>query len=259
MATIGGLTIPMLPDVPRANWSIGTRKDTRYFTVHYNGPKVPGFGYPKLEADQMRSDARYHMRAGALGAKSGGDGIQYHGYTDSSGANYMLREVTALLWHCRNFEGNSFSISWHLPLGGDQSPTAAQAYSLEVVIDAFRREYPKIAVTGVKGHKEWALTSCPGNVMPLVFDYRNSHTYGKPIQYYVTTVNANCRTAPDISAPIALNGTAITPANTTFGVDAVVTGKPYQGDPFWVHRADGIGFYHMSVVHSLTAKAYLPL
>lgn len=252
MPIIGGLNIPILERVPRAQWTIGTRKATRYFTVHYNGPKVPGFGMPKLEADQIRSDARYHMRPGAFGVASGADGIQYHGGTLSDGTNWLFRSVTDLLWHSRNFEGNNFSISWHLPLGDTQQPTTAQIASLFNVIDAFRREYPLIAVTGVKGHKEWASTACPGNVMPYVIDYRNVHTFGKPIQYFVTSVNANCRTAPDISAPIALDGKAVTPAGTTFGVDAIVIGKPYNGDPHWVHRADSIGFYHMSVVHSAT-------
>ena len=252
MPTIGGLTIPTLPNVPRANWSIGTRKATRYFTVHYNGPMVPGAGYPKLEADQMRSDARYHMRKGGLGVASGGDGIQYHGYTDSAGTNWALRDINDLLWHCRNYEGNNYSISWHIPIGGAQVPTQAQNASLTTMIDACRREWPQIAVTAVKGHKEWASTDCPGVwLMASVKAYRDVLTTGMPIQYFETTVNANCREAPDVSAPIALNGTAITPAGTIFGVDAIVRGVPYQNDPYWVHRADGIGFYHMSVVRSL--------
>lgn len=255
MPIIGGLDIPLLGNIPRANWTIGRRAATRYFTVHYNGPSVPGFGYPKLEADQIRSDARWQMRAGALGAKSGGDGIQYHGGTFSDGSNWLFRDIFDLLWHCRNFEGNSFSISWHLPLGGAQQPTSAQIRSLYAVIDACRSAFG-IPAVAVKGHKEWASTDCPGNVMPYVFDYRNTHTLGTAIQWYKTIVNANCREAPDITAKIALKGKAITKADTIFGVDAVVKGTPYNNDPFWVHRADGVGFYHMSVVKSLTALQY---
>lgn len=260
MSIVGGLNIPLLPNMPRANWSIGTRRDTRYFTVHYNGPSVPTFGYPNGEKDQLRSDARYQMKPGALGAPSGGDGIQYHGATFSNGENAQLRDWADLLWHCRNAEGNNYSISWHLPLGGDQQPTDRQIEALRVVIDAFRRQYPKIAVTAVKGHKEWASTSCPGSIMPFIQAYRAAGTFGKGIIYYKTLVNANCRIAPDVSAPIALNGTAITPAGTIFGVDANnVVGAPYKGDNIYVHRADGIGFYHHSVVSALEFKTYLAM
>lgn len=255
---IGGIDIPLLANVPRANWSIGVRTDTRYFTVHYNGPRVPGFGYVKAEQDQIRSDARWHMRPGALGSKNGGDGIQYHGGTFSDGSNALFRSIHDQLWHCGNYEGNLYSISWHIPLGDTQQPTAAQIRGMYQAIDAFRRMYTKIAVTGVKGHKEWKNTLCPGSVFPYVIDYRNTHTFGKPVQYFKTKVNANCRIAPDVRSPIALNGTAITARGTEFAVDAIVngypyspTGKPQDLDPQYVHRADGIGFYHMSVVTSL--------
>jgi hypothetical protein len=264
---IGGVDFPLLENVPRAGWSIGTRPGApRYFTAHYNGPRVPGFGYVKAEKDQIRADARYHMRPGALGAKSGGDGIQYHGGTFSDGSNWLFRSINDILWHCRNFEGNQFSISWHIPIGDGQQPTTAQIRGLYIAINAFRRQFPSIAITGVKGHKEWSTTPCPGAVMPHILDYRNSGTYGTPIQYFKTTVNANCREAPSVAAPVALGGKAITPAGTIFAVDALVRGTPYRptgnayiDDDVYAHRADGIGFYHISVVTSVEYRQNVPL
>lgn len=256
---IGGLDIPKLDNVPRANWSIGTRgnQPPRYFTVHYNGPRVPTFGYVKGEKDQIRSDARYHMRRGAFGVSSGGDGIQYHGGTFSDGSSYLFRDVRDRLWHCGNYEGNQWSIAWHLPLGDDQEPTALQIRGLYNVIDAFRYMYPSIAGVNVKGHKEWKSTLCPGKVMPYILSYRSGATFGKTIQWFRTIVNANCRVAPDVRSAIALNGRMVTPAGTIFGVDAIVSGVLYDGDPTYVHRADGIGFYHMSVVQSMPFQQYI--
>ena len=102
------------------------------------------------------------------------------------------------------------------------------------------------------GHRQWKATACPGSVYPYVESYRDTHSAPPPaisgMVYYITTYNANCREGTGTQYPIALNGTAITPKGVTFGVDAVVQGTPYNGDPYWVHRADGVGFYHNSVV-----------
>lgn len=249
---IGGMTIPILDGLPFKTWRIGRRSGPpRFFTGHYNGPRVPGFGNVKLEKQQIISDARYQMRPGALGAASGGDGIQYHGGTFSDGTSYLFRDIEDILWHCRNYEGNQLSISWHMPLGDGQQPTDPQIRGFYDVIDAFRRQFPTIAVTNVKGHKEWSSTSCPGSIMQHIVSYRDTHVAPKPVVYFKTLYNANCRTAPDVGSPVAVvNGVkVVTQAGTVFAIDAIIeNGKLYNGDPTYVHRADGIGFYHISVV-----------
>lgn len=238
-------------EIPRATWQIGKRPYTTHITVHYNGPKVPGAGVPKLERAQLIADARYHMRPGALGARSGGDGIQYHGATLSDGTNVVMRELDAMLWHCANYEGNRCSLSWHIPIGEGQYPTLEQLYSFRKALDILRAIY-NIPVVNVKGHREWSSTRCPGNMMPYVVGYRAGKEFVTgSVEWYVTIANANVRTAPDVDSPIALDGTAVTPNGTVFAVDAIVEGISYKGDPKYVHRADGLGFYHDSVVAPL--------
>lgn len=240
---IGGLEIPMLDRVPRATWSIGRRTKTAYFTVHYNGPAVKGFGNPRIEQEQIRSDARWHMRPGALGSKRGGDGVQYHGGTLSDGSNWLFRDIFDLLWHCANKTGNERSISWHLPLGGDQKPTTKQIQGLYAAIEAFRRAF-FISALNVKGHLEWSQTACPGNnIFPLIQAYRNANN-AVPSIWYKTRVNANIRALPDTDSAIL----GIVPANTIFPVTHIIeNGKPYQGNPTYVERANG-GYHHMSTV-----------
>jgi hypothetical protein len=160
--------------IKRAGWSIGTRRATRYFTLHFNGPPVKAFGNPVGEFAQLQFDATYHMRPGALGSKRGGDGIQYHGATLSNGRNVLLRDWNAMLWHCGVTEGNAYSIAWHVPIGGNQQPTQAQIKSVfEVVIPCVLGQYG-IWYKGVRAHMEWKATNCPGvPLMRILSEYRN--------------------------------------------------------------------------------------
>lgn len=228
--------------MPRAKWSIGTRPATRYITLHYNGPRVNGFGNRSREIAQLQFDATYQMRPGALGAASGGDGIQYHGATLSDGLNLQLRDWEAMLWHSGNYVGNTQSIAWHVPLGGYQQPTQAQLKSLfDVVIPALMHAYA-IPVANVKGHREWKATDCPGTLFPYLLQWRADHA---ALRWFVTLANVKVRESPEIKADnsnVALHGTAIIPAGTTFAVDKLVEGKPYLGVSTYVHRADGLGF-----------------
>jgi len=233
--------------IPRATWSIGTRRDTLYFVLHYNGPAVAGFGYPRAERDQMIADARYHMRPGALGAASGGDGLQYHGGTFSDGTNWQFRDWTAQLWHCGHAQGNAYGLSWHVPLGGTQQPTAAQRAAVLGVIDAARQTWPGITVLNVRGHKEFKATACPGEAMAIVTAYRSgSRAPTGAVQPFVTTYKANVRTAPAVTAPIA----AVWPAGHTFGVTRVIEdGGDFKGVRTWVRTVEG-WYVHLSACRS---------
>lgn len=238
--------------MPRADWSIGTRKRTRYLTLHYNGPRVVAAGNPIGEIAQLKFDAQWHMRPGALGAPSGGDGIQYHGATLSDGMNLQLRDWLALLWHCGNYVGNNESIAWHVPIGGTQKPTPAQLHQIfDIVIPAFQVAFD-IQYVNVKGHKEWKATDCPG--IPLfnaLKQWRATHATPLPppfpaMLWYKTKANVYVRESPEVQsgfpANIALDGDALIPSGTTFAVDKLVTGKPHNGIATYVHRADQLGF-----------------
>lgn len=247
--------------LPRATWSIGTRRGTRNFTLHYNGPAVGAFGYPNGERSQLISDARYHMRKDAFGPGAAGDGIMYHGATLSDGTSLQMRDWMAKLWHAGNAEPNEYGIAWHLPLGGAQRPTAAQRASVFAVIAAARLVWPGITVAAVKGHCEWKATSCPGQAFEIVKSYRAGDAPATlpsasmpPVQWFRTRYPANTREAPDPEAAIALHGAAVWGPGITFAVDKIIEdGMPWRGVPVWVHRADGVGFIHLSAVEPILA------
>lgn len=228
----------------RAKWSIGIRPRTRYFTIHYNGPAVAGFGNEAREIAQLQFDATYHMRPGALGAVNGGDGIQYHGATLSTGKNLQLRDWNAMLWHCGNYVGNSESIAWHIPIGGFQNATLVQLNNLfNIVIPAFMREY-NIEYVNIKGHKEWKPTDCPGTLYREILNWRTDHAQPR-LLYYKTLANVYVRESPEIQlnkANVALHGTALITKDTIFTVDKLIEGVPYDNVKTYVHRADGLGF-----------------
>jgi len=232
--------------MPRAKWSIGSRFDTRYFTLHYNGPAVKAAGNPQGEIAQLQFDATWHMRPGALGAVNGGDGIQYHGATLSNGLNLQLRDWNAMLWHCGNKIGNMHSIAWHVPIGGEQKPTIEQVKQLfHVIIPSFQQHYG-ITHVNVKGHREWAATACPGvSLWNWLYDWRVEQKTVLPITWYRTLANMFVRETPAIEpnrANVALSGTALIEKGSTFAVDVIVPGKPYRGISTYIHRADQLGF-----------------
>lgn len=229
-------------ELARASWSRPARRATRYATVHYNGPAVKAFGYPRGELDQLWFDARYHMRADVLGA----DGLQYHAAITSDGNIYQCRDWSLSLWHCGNTIGNAESVSIHLPLGGNQIATERQRASLRRLLEALRADYG-FDRANVRNHSEWKNTQCPGNYLrQWVSDYR-TEKQAAPLEWFETVVNANCRSAPAMSGDVKV--IEVTPAGTVFGVDAIIEdGEAYRGERAYVHRADGIGFYHLSVV-----------
>lgn len=238
----------------RASWSIGKRKKGDkwiYITVHYNGPPVKGAGNPSLELAQLQVDSRWHTRAGAFGSKRGGDGLMYHGYTDCNGDNYQTRDYNDLLWHSGNTIGNGHSLAWHVPIGGDQHPTAKQLTGLFAVLEALRSEYG-ISYANIKGHKEWSKTDCPGDPLhSALVRWRTDKLQARPpgLLWYEAMVNMRVRTAPSVKigtkeTPQAMhNGVPmLVTAGTVFGVDQIVKGVNYEGFDQYVHRADQLGF-----------------
>lgn len=227
----------------RASWSIGTRPGKPLeICAHYNGPAVAGAGDVSKEIAQLQFDSAWHMRPGAFGVKNGGDGIMYHGATLSNGQNVLLRDLSAILWHCGNAFGNKWAISWHFPLGSNQAPTAAQWEGFLHIVAAFRAEY-QIAPPRVKGHREYSDTACPGTPIytRLVSWRRWAMQQVVPgFPYYRATTNLRVRTAPSANAPMAVRDghEYIMPAGTVFAVDEI---KMVDGVP-WLHHADHYGF-----------------
>lgn len=235
----------------RANWNIGKRPTgPRFITLHWNGPTVAAFGNPKGEIEQLKFDARYHI-AKDWGNGQHGDGIMYHGATLSDGSHYQLRDWNAVLWHCRNYEGNLWSLAWTCPLGGTQKPTSKQHYAVREVLAQLCDMF-NIPWYNVRGHNQWASTTCPGTLQPILDSWRLQHIQ-VGLKNYVTLYNCFVRTKPlnDLNNnPKFQQGGKdyIIPANTPIVVDNENIIDDKYKDIKWVHLANGIGFIRKDLV-----------
>lgn len=247
-------------DLPRRSWEIGRNAHKTTITLHYNGPAVANRTHA-AEIAQLIGDARYHMRPGGVGAANGADGIQYHLAILSDGTFYQLRDLDAELWHCANAAGNSSSIAIHLPLGGTQDATAPQWQAFGVLSDALIADYRMAGRSAVRGHREWPRSdgkpqsTCPGPLlMARLIDWRQTRT-SEPacLRFRVIVDVVNIREGKGTQYPVALHGTATLARGTVFDASEIVIGTPVAGDPRWVHRADQIGFVHMSCVEQVAA------
>ena len=82
-------------------------------TLHYNGPAVGVFGNPKLELRHViEIDVPNHQQ------RIHADSLMYHFVVLSDGSIWQTRDLELQAWHCRNFDGNEYSLAVHLPLGG---------------------------------------------------------------------------------------------------------------------------------------------
>lgn len=152
-------------------------------TVHYNGPAVSAFGNVTRElAHVINIDVPNHQ------SRIGADSLMYHFVVFSDGSLWQTRDLDLIAWHCAHPYGNEHSIAIHLPIGGNQQPTAAQLASLSALLDALGRDY-NFPRSAVRGHQEWSATACPG--VPLMGWLRSWRTQSRGL-----TVQA----APRISA-----------------------------------------------------------
>lgn len=249
-------TLDYRGDLPRANWSIGTRTaPPTHLTVHYNGGPVAAFGNPRAELAQLYEDARWQMRPDWPGKAGGADGLQYHEAVLSHGLVVQTRNHADQLWHCANVDGNAHSLSLHLPLGGAQRPTwtqwAALTRRMDQLIDLYAMPGGRAAV---KGHIEWPRldgvpqSRCPGAiVMQMLADWRNS-----PRQYWYRTLadQVRIRTAPTTKSPVALDGKALLPIRRELLVNKLVDGEKVSQlvggrriiTNVWAELADKLGY-----------------
>jgi N-acetylmuramoyl-L-alanine amidase-like protein/SH3 domain-containing protein len=199
--------------LPRAKWSIGTRRVTTSLTWHWNGPSVaPAHQYGNGLIDQLIADSNWQMRAGWGGTVNGADGLMYHLVFAADGQIYLTRDIDALLWHCAHAEGNSRGLALHFPLGIGQLPTVAQLSSAFRVSDLLRARY-QITLNRMLGHLEWKhATACPGPaLMAHLVAYRTGLTpivSPTPVpaglrRFQIAGVTANVRQGPATTFPIA--------------------------------------------------------
>ena len=247
--------------LPRATWSIGRRSgNPTGATLHYNGPPVSAAGDVAGEIRQLYADARYHMQPGGAFGADGADGIQYHYAILADGQACQLRDETAVLWHCANITGNKAHIAIALPLGGAQRPTDAQWRGTTDLFSQLMARYGWTTRNAIVGHREWPRSdgkpqkSCPG---PIVFRmlqiWRGQITAPALTRYRVNVPIALVREGPGQQFRVALKGTAKMREGDVFAADSITIGTAPSGssNPQWVHRADGVGFIHSSLLTPL--------
>lgn len=214
-------------------------------TLHYNGPPVPGFGSPAREwRHVVQVDVPNHQQ------RLSADSLQYHFVVLSDGAIHQTRDLELPAWHCGDAEGNRSSIAVHLPLGGTQDATPAQWAATERLFFALIAEYRLAGRTAVKGHDEWKPTLCPGpQLRRRLQSWRTAQpSAGGLYRIRGDVAAANVREGPGRAFPIALGGRAVMWPGDMLDADALVAGELVGDDPIWLHRRDGVGFVHRSLV-----------
>lgn len=73
--------------------------------------------------------------------------------------------------------------------------------------------------------------------------------------YEVSVAVALVREQPTTTANVALHGTAKPSQGNRVLIDGYKIGQEVGGNPYWLHRADGIGFMHSSVLRPIAAGA----
>lgn len=222
--------------------------EVTHLTLHYNGPPVKGVGSVEREIRQIVDVDVPHQQK-ALKA----DSLMYHFAVLSDGSVHLTRDLELIAWHTRHPTGNRHSLGIHLPLGGTQQPTTRQWDATVALFEALLGSYALDDRSVVRGHKEWADTECPGPaLMPRLLAWRG--TAGAPIPIAsVYRVRSNIsaamvRTGPGRQHPAALDGKARMWPGDRLIADRIDVGEAIRGEDRWVHRADGLGWVHMSLL-----------
>lgn len=225
----------------RTSWSIGRRNGPpTSITLHYNGPPVARRTRDG-EIAQLKFDAGFH-----IGPYLNADGLQYHFAVLSDGTIAQARDLEAILWHCGHQVGNTTSIAVHLPLGGAQDATPPQWEATTRLFDALIVRFGLAGRQSVKGHQEWKDTECPGQ--PLMARLRTwREQLPQPRRFQIVHDEANVREGPGVQYRIVL----VMQPGEQLDADAIVTGQAIGGNAHWAHRADGVGFVHMSLLEPL--------
>lgn len=220
-------------------------------TLHYNGPAVSGFGNPEAELRHViQVDVPNHQ------SRLAADSLQYHVVVTSDGAIYQTRDLSLPAAHCGEAHGNQYSLAVHLPLGGTQDATPAQWTATCRLFEALITEYEMPnGRQAVRGHDEWKATLCPGpNLKRRLLAWRaGTISTGGMYKIRLDVAAANVREGPGRNYPVALGGKAQMWPGDTVEADALVVGEVIGGDPLWLHRRDGVGFVHRSLVVAIHA------
>ena len=251
-------------DLPQRSTGVEYRDITAIngATAHYNGPPTSVRPNRDSEVAYYHSIAQYHVdkvwATTARGVPIHGAGIMYGFGIGPSGTLYWLRHLEAVTWHCANQYGNTRSLPFQLPLGGNQDATPDQWETAVRFMDAMGGVFG-FDRKAIKGHREWPkyeyrggrLVQVPNSPCPGPLLMRRLELYRRgpeAVQYRVIApAGLKVRQGPAATFDVALGGKAVMPQGHRFIGDTIVPdGEPVDGDPRWVHRIDGLGFMPMA-------------
>jgi hypothetical protein len=224
------------------------RRPVQSVTLHYNGPPVSVLGSPTAERRHIvKVDAPDHQR------RLGADSLQYHYCVLSDGQILLSRDPELTAWHCGVTEGNETSLAIHLPLGGLQDATPVQWAATTRLFEALIAEHKLAGRQSVRGHREWKDTLCPGPHLTRRLEAwrAGSRPDGGLYRIRGDVAAANVREGPGTHFPVALGGRAQMWPGDVIDADAITEGEAVGGDKRWLHRRDGLGFVHYSLVEGL--------
>lgn len=268
MSALSSLTIhdlrPRLEVKPIADGLDNIRRPRRGpvigATLHYNGPALAFVPDPARELNfVVNTDTAEHQK------RIGGDSLMYHFVVLSDGQIWQTRNLEYPAWHCGNSIGNERSLAVHLPIGGNQQPTAVQWLSVERLLDALAADYG-FTRADVVGHNEWPRVTgaarpsatyrvlpkqsgCPGRaVHTKLVEYRAGKPANQPSrETWVSLWHAPVRQAPRVSfdngLPVPIAGW-LTPGQEV-EVDLLKSdgdAQEIKGVREWLHLANGLGF-----------------
>ena len=230
------------------------RGNVHSLTLHYNGPALPFVPNPQRELDFIVTvDCPNHQR------RIGGDSLMYHFAVLSDGAIWQTRDLDMIAWHCANSLGNEGSLSIHLPLGIGQTPTPVQWTRLCALVDALIATYALPGWSVVFGHCDWPVetgwavcspsyklqpgqSACPG---PIIYGMLTPKRNVPATTEWTAKWPALIRQGPARKYPVC----GMVAAGSIFVADEIKHGgdaETVDGDNRWLHRADGLGFSHIS-------------
>jgi hypothetical protein len=252
----------------RGHQILAPREREQYLTFHYSAVIYTDRSRA-AELARIISEARFQIEKN-WETRPGrppiyGDGLMYDFVVLSDGTIVRTRKRGVRLWHCNNTIGNNGSWSIHWMLGPGQDLTPAQRASSFALADALCAD-GDIPRHNVVAHCEWPLekgepvrtdhyhllpgqSTCPGaTLFPHVVAYRASQDgpAALALRFHVTVPTANVRQGPGTTYPIA--GTMH--RGDELIADKVLDGQAVGDDRRWAHRADGLGFVHLSVLEA---------
>jgi N-acetylmuramoyl-L-alanine amidase CwlA len=164
--------------IPRERWGARTAKRVnltratdpwRYITIHHSALEK---SISSVQTQSGAKSALRKMQAYHMDSRNWGD-LGYHFLIDPQGQVYEGRSMYWQGAHAghdnRNRNNNVGNIGICLIGNFDvDQPSAAALASLKILVLRMRSQY-KIPASGIRGHKDWKTTECPGeHLLPFV-------------------------------------------------------------------------------------------